>query len=288
MAVHTLNTEQEDRWQTIKQIWQANHWLYGVMGFLLGLLAFPALRMVVDDAAELASGLVPETVGIVITVLFIERLNERRENQRRKAEQNALLIRQASSPVNDVAVNAINEIRRLGLLSGKNGILQGADLSGADLQGAMLTDANLQSANLSLSNLQRVNLVGADLRGANLSLSIMESAYLYRAKLQGANLEIVNLELANLTMVDLQDANLYGASLQGANLSLANLKGANLLETSFQNANLSKAAFSVTTILPDQDTTPFGDLFIDKYYRPGNTDMTRYTDPKHPDFWQRE
>jgi hypothetical protein len=57
---------------------------------------------------------------------------------------------------------------------------------------------------------------------------------------------------------------LIGADLRGTNFKAANLTG----------AILRNAQFSNKTILPD-----------DKKWTP-ETDMTRYTNPNHPDFWQ--
>jgi hypothetical protein len=56
------------------------------------------------------------------------------------------------------------------------------------------------------------------------------------------------------------------ANLQGANLSYANLQG----------AVLEDAELNETTILPDgTQWTP-------------DTDLKRFTDPKHPNFWRSD
>ncbi len=57
-----------------------------------------------------------------------------------------------------------------------------------------------------------------------------------------------------------------GANLQGANLGAANL---NVVQSD--------------AIITGQDAKR--NPIYDKYWTP-DTDMTRYTDPNHPDFWQ--
>ncbi len=87
-------------------------WLYAVAGFLLGLMVFPALPLIVNDPSGLVSGLVPETMSIVVTMFVIERLNESRAKRERAIERKERLIWEAGSPVKDVAVHAIDEIRK--------------------------------------------------------------------------------------------------------------------------------------------------------------------------------
>jgi hypothetical protein len=117
------------------------------------------------------------------------------------------------------------------------------------LQGASLFRANLQGANLVWANLEGATLVGANLQGVSL----------FRANLQGARLHVANLQGASLMWADLQGADLVGANLQGATLVRAKLEGADLYED---------------TTLPDGTK-----------WTPG-TDMARFTDCTHPDFWR--
>jgi len=166
----------------------------------------------------------------------------------------------------DVAafVNHMAEINRLvddALLdcvvaaAGNRVDLAGADLSGADLEEASFRDANLEGANLRRANLMRVEF--------------------RRANLQGANLGYANLQEAGMIYANLQGANLTGARLQGTHLTESNLRG----------ANFSRATFDETTTLPDaiRDQT-MGLEYIAGFWAP-DTDMARYTDPAHPDFW---
>lgn len=71
------------------------------------------------------------------------------------------------------------------------------------------------------------------------------------------------LKGANLSFAKLQGANLNFTDLQGVDLSFANLQGAKDYPT-----------FDEETTLPDETK-----------WTPG-TDMTRFTDPEHPNFWR--
>lgn len=82
---------------------------------------------------------------------------------------------------------------------------------------------------------------------------------------------------------DLRFANLTGAYLAGANFEGTKLRGARLV-----GADLTDARFNEQTILPDSNwlgKDANGNSIFDKFWIP-DTDMTRYTNPNHPDFWQ--
>jgi uncharacterized protein YjbI with pentapeptide repeats len=81
--------------------------------------------------------------------------------------------------------------------------------------------------------------------------------------MEGANLQGAKLEYANLRKAELE-----GAHLEGAELDYANLQGAELA-----GAHLEDARFEHSTTMPDGARwTP-------------ETDVSRFTDPEHPDFW---
>jgi hypothetical protein len=84
---------------------------------------------------------------------------------------------------------------------------------------------------------------------------------------------------ANLRDAGLQAAYLRGASFENATLTGADLTGANLLGTIFTGADLSHAQlagafYDEKTVLPDGT-----------FWTP-DTDLARFTDPAHPDFWR--
>jgi len=103
------------------------------------------------------------------------------------------------------------------------------------------------------------SLQGADLSEANLNLY---------ANLSGADLSLADLREAILILADLSGANLSGANLEEADLSGANLSEAKLRWAEMYRTDLREAK------LPD------GTMWTP------DTDMARFTDPDHPDFWQ--
>jgi hypothetical protein len=216
-----------------------------------------------------------EMAGAVVTYLLLELVigrMERREAEREaemkeREARKADLIAQMGSTVKDVAVAAVEELQRYGWLT--DGSLRGAYLRMANLEGANLFRADLQEADLVMANLQDANLGNANLQKTGLSGANVQKAILNAANLREARLQRANVREANLSM-----ANLYGASLEEANLSMANLYGANLEEANLKGANLEGAHFSEGKRLPDGTS-----------WRP-ETDMARFTDPDHPDFWR--
>ena len=202
------------------------------------------------------------------------------------------LIEQLSSKVNEKAVRAAEEMRARGWL--QDGSLEGAKLWRANLAGAILHNANLAGADL-----WGANLVGADLQGANLTGAKLNNANLTDADLQDANLANADLFDTNLIGTDLQGANLTGVDLEHANLAEENLphitmtdlrdailRGAGLLipveDATLQNAGLHSATFDENTTLPDDN--PFGKR---SFWIP-DTDMTRFTNASHLNFWRSD
>ena len=100
---------------------------------------------------------------------------------------------------------------------------------------------------------------------------------LREANLRDAKMEGTNLTAANLRGADLRGAYLVYAILDGrANLSGADLRGANLRGADLEYAILEGSKWDETTILPDG--TPWT----------SETDLARFTDPKHADFWRSD
>ncbi|MEL6271347.1 MAG: pentapeptide repeat-containing protein [Chloroflexota bacterium] len=173
-----------------------------------------------------------EVFGIGITVVIIDRINQRRAATQQREQDIKRIIREMRSPSAEEGYRAAEEAQEMGIL--RDGTLNGVYLGTANLSGAKLWRANLSGA----------HMVGANLSGTTLRIANLSGAIPYDANLSGA---------------DLSGANLSGAMLGGANLSGAYLEG---------------ATFDEETTLPDNTKwTP-------------DTDMARYTDPDHPDFWQ--
>ncbi len=209
-----------------------------------------------------------EMTGAISTFWLFSLVIGNRQDKKR-------LIIQMRSKDNATALQAVEELREmsdwlqddslqgayLGRANLANASLGRANLQGADLRNANLAGAYLRHASLAGANLERANLKGARLRAAKL-----DSGYLWAANLANASLGRANLKGANLEFANLAGANLEHATLKGASLEFANLKGANLVHTKFDE----------TTTLPDKTNwTP-------------DTDMTRFTDPNHPDFWRSD
>src|SRR5690606_22561484 len=191
-GIHMATAQPEaSRHDEIRLIWKEHQWLYAVIGFLGGLLCFPALQSVVSDLSGLLLNFVPEAAGILITVALIDRLNRRRDARSAEKQLKEQLVRDASSRVNDVANNAVHQLRKRGWLGEAKedeALLSGADLMMANLYAADLWFANLRGANFYTANLQNANLYAANLIEANLAYTNLQDARLVIANLQNANL----------------------------------------------------------------------------------------------------
>jgi len=237
------------------------------------------------------ANLFTEVISVAVTVGLFGIITEHRHTQQWKAR----LRHEAGSQSNERAKSAVEDLRWKGwltvedkspLLKGEDLVLanlQGANLWKANLQGAVLGGANLQGALLSYTNLQGADLLSAKLQGADLGKANLQGAKLERANLQDAQLWLTNLQGADLPEANLQGADLERANLQGARLWLANLQNAHLSadlqgtqlhRANLQGANLTGAKFDDKTVLPDRT-----------HWTP-DTDMQRFTDPNHPNFWQ--
>lgn len=213
---------------------------------LLGLIFFAINEMargnsLLSAANNFTVNLSTELFGIALTVIVVDWLYEKQDEQRRMRQ----LIRELGSSNNQVAVRAVAELRvENWLIDGSlaNIYLAGANLRGAELdeaflEGAKLLNANLSGATLGNACLVRTILVGANLQDAYMEEAIMQDANLEQANLTGAILEAADLSRANLWRARLQDAHLRGCRFTGANLQYANLEGARYLtDTQLQQA----------------------------------------------------
>jgi uncharacterized protein YjbI with pentapeptide repeats len=196
--------------------------------FLLGLLIVSGIGTSLLAVLLLGQGwgavllnLGTELLGAVATYfvfeLTIER-REKRETEKKAAEaRKARLVAEMGSAVNDVAVAAVEELRREGWLT--DGTLKEVGIAGANLQASSLGSADLESA----------ILLGANLRGAFLTLANLRGAILLAANLEGVSLVMADLVGADLQGVNLESANLEGAAVSAEQLTQAqSLAGATL------------------------------------------------------------
>lgn len=118
------------------------------------------------DREGFSANLFTETISVAVTVLILNRLAERRDEKRETKRLKENLIAQMGSQVNEVAVHAVEELRRHGWLT--DGSLNGANLAAAHLEGANLMFARLTGATLNYAHLEGAFLAGAHLEGAGL------------------------------------------------------------------------------------------------------------------------
>lgn len=219
----------------------------GVWGHVQDYGTFKLGELLHDFYANTSS----ELFSIVITVVIIDRLAQRRQKREEEATIKERLIRELGSQAHDIAITAAEELDSRG----------------------WLCDGTLHLANLRKANLQGADLQGADLYGACFFNANLHKALLWDADLQRTNMQVALLQEARLEHANLQRADLAHARLQGANLRGANLEGANLRKAHIDDSQFGFAKFNEDTILPDGTSwTP-------------ETDISRFTDPSHDDFW---
>ena len=191
------------------------------------------------------------------------------------------------SRIDTIAITATEQLRASGALY--DGSLRGIDISLANLEGANLEKADLQDSNLELvyfvdsilagANLSNVWARGSNFSGANLMDANIESARLIYGRFQGTRLNNVNAIGTGFLNSDLSNADFSGADLRNAVFLSANLDGANLTNAYLLDAELdfslgaNRTTLDETTILPDGT-----------YWTP-DTDMERFTNANHPNFW---
>ena len=232
------NEQPEDRWETIKKLWHDEKFVYQILGglVLVGIGVWIGLRLFGGDPGY-ATNLYTEVLSISMTVLVVDLLARRREEQREEArfkqrEEARLkqredvwlkrnLIVPMGSQVTDTAVSAANELLVRGWLV--DGSLKGANLM--ELPASEDGPDQCQPPGGSV--------YAADLQGAFLSQVNLREAGLRSAKLPRAELWNANLEAADFWCADLQGANLARANLGGAILLSANLQGADLSDAWF-------------------------------------------------------
>ena len=128
-------------------------------------------------------------------------------------------------------------------------------MTGLNLEGVSFQNIHATKLNLSRSNVSHLKFHDAE----------MEYAILVYATLRNADFNGANLRFARFDNADLRHADLVYANLEKVNLTGANLKGAKFANTDLRGA-----------ILPDESRwTP-------------ETDMGRFTDLGHDDFWSAD
>jgi len=279
--MNKTNCSEQTGWQAVKCIWEKYSALWLVPAFILGITVGFAIGYSVTNQYAFVESMIPEIVGIGISITGIYYLEQWRQGRVEEARLKEELLWQAKSQSNETAKSAIDRIRYKGWLTGDDGLLVGADLSLAKLDDANLREANLRgvefkrgslnNSRLGSANLENVDfydvqmantqLPQAILVGATLDMCDLSNSNLIRANLNGANLTWANLQGADLSRVDLRDtilnttnltgANLNGARLNGTQLEKTILSGAVLIGASLEGATINSVLLDETTILPD-------------------------------------
>jgi uncharacterized protein YjbI with pentapeptide repeats len=234
-----------------------------------------------------ATNLYTEAISVVVTITVLDRMNDRRSRERATEMLKKRLFREAKGQSNEMAKAAIDWIRDEKWLTIEDevALLKGKNLEIANLEEANLLSANLQHTNLRQANLQRAILTQANLQQATLAEANLREANLLFANLQQASLAEANLQEADLSGANLNQANLRKANLRDANLCLTNLTESILAEANLCGVSIEGTKFDSLTVLPDAKDMGVDEHIYDKFWTP-NTDMNRYTNPEHPDFWQ--
>jgi hypothetical protein len=208
-----METTAESRWNNVLAIWRDNRWLYLLSGVLIGVLIGPAVQQFTGNGEETLGNLVPEAIGIIFTVLILDRLVD---NRNREALKQRLFSELRSSAVGQ-GTAALTWLRREGWV--REDTLVGADLHRVNWENAFVGRLNLTGANLNGAILTNVSSQSTDASGERFEEPVT---------LQGASLRHADLRDAVLIEADLTDTDLWKADLSGAVLARANLRGASL------------------------------------------------------------
>jgi uncharacterized protein YjbI with pentapeptide repeats len=276
-------------WRAIAR-WRVRRWFTPARLIGSGLLAAAIVLSITFYINRLShrAGVLDDALLVTLyvtaaIVLGLDWLTRRRIRREEILRQQHSILKQMASPVNDIALAALR-IAKWDHWH-KDGTLQGVILRGANLQGAVIPGANLQAASfrnayLGGIDLTEANLASADFEGARMQYARLGAANLRGAILIGADLQHASLLSARLDGAKLRGANLQwsllrAAHLEGADLSQANLRHANLISAYLRGADFTDTHFSGETLLPDGSNWA------------KDADVSRFTDPRHPRFWQR-
>lgn len=214
----------EARQEEIRKIRIEYAWVYPLaLGFALLSIGIWIGASVFKATDGYGMNLFTEFVGIGATVFVIDQLRAYRDRESLKRR----LIREAGSRSNDIAISAVEWLRREECLVGEKGLLKGVNLSNANLRAANLRDANLQNS----------TMLGTDLQDAELYYANLQRAMLLQANLQRAKFFKADLKGAVLINADLTGAGLVGADITGTIFVGATMPDG---QEYFEGMNLSK------------------------------------------------
>src|SRR6266536_1544648 len=116
----TRDDEIKAAWKEYKLFYQIlGGFLLVAIGIFIGMIAFSAPA----DRTSYLINLYTSLLSIFVTVFAIDFLNRRRDDQRELRQLQEQLIRDTGSISNEVAKNAVHQLRKRGWLIGEGGLL---------------------------------------------------------------------------------------------------------------------------------------------------------------------
>jgi hypothetical protein len=159
----------------------------GILGIIIFLYGHTYLYQGFNYTAlvnDFYANITVDLFSIFLTVLILDKLNERRAEQQEESEKQSI-IGQIGSSNNTFALEAVKLADRKGWLA--DGSLNGKNLSNANLEEAYLANAKLSNVNLENSILYKANLSGANLTNANFNNTDLTRANFRVADLRGTS-----------------------------------------------------------------------------------------------------
>ncbi|GEM_PF-3136459 len=225
-------------WNAVKCVWREYSSLYIVPPFVTGLFVGFAFGFSINNLSEFIQSLLPELVGIGITLTGIYYLEQWRQSKVEERRLKKELLWQVTSRSRDVAIGTIDRIRHEGWLCDIDGILKGIVIPRAQWAGANLCGANLEDAVLNFADLEGTNLMGANLRNTKL----------FEINLINSELNNANLDMANFTFANLRQASITNIAVSKTIVSWVNFSDANLSEVNFENSQMREWIFQRSNI----------------------------------------
>jgi hypothetical protein len=260
-----------ERFGRQKQSTTPHNRIYLTLGIVIGSAGL-AIMGAVGRTGE--GWMLPMVSGVLASIFLFRQVKDRRQKiSARQALIQTYLDRLLRAETPEDRQNLLNEMSARQFLKGIR--LSSSDLEDLDLSFADFSGADLSGATLSGADLTGANLTGATLSYATLSYTTLNGAIFKGAKLRGANLRGADLRHADFSNAFMRGAVLEQATLTGAVMLHAQLHGANLQAADLREADLRDAILTRAT-LPDGDKWDTC------------TEVSRFTDPDHGDFWQAE
>lgn len=224
--------------------------LFLVAGLMLGLLVFPLLYYISTDVMGLLLNLVPEALGIIFTVILIDRLYRNHEERQLKKR----LLEQLGSRVNAVAIAAAEELWANDWWS--DGSLRGANLYRADLRGvdfgkADLTNVKFEHPRYGKAMFDETSILPDETTWSKDSDLEIFTNPTHTRYWRGYGLSNKDYRGMNFAGANLRGADLRGSDLRGANLAKADLRGSRMEGAKLNGADFTQIQYDNRTLLPD-------------------------------------